>query len=429
MKTGGLSLEQAPQLSIPASFFLTIPIGILVAGFIMLATGTSSLSSPWMPQALALAHAGTLGVLAMGMIGALYQMTPVIAGSAVPYTRFAHIVHALLLAGLAGFIWRLLGGPTMAMNVAIQSFTIALLAFLLPLGWALLRTNTRSETVQGMRLAVVSLATITLIGVVMARGYAGDVFPVNRMLWVQIHMTLALLGWVGGLIMAVSWQVIPMFYLTSPVSKTTKRWLFGLLLAGLALPLISVFSAGAVNDFLSPGQLAAIAALPAALVIWLLHPALILRDILQRKRKRSDASLLFWKAGLGAALLMIPIAVAVLLLPEPRWQVLFGWVAIWGWAGMIMHGMLSRIVPFLVWFHRHSARVGLEPTPSMRSLLSQQRIKTGFVLHLSSVVLGAIAILAQADWLARFTGLLLVATAISLAGMLIHVLRSGAIKP
>ena len=423
MKTGGLSLEQAPQLSIPASFFLTIPIGVLVAGCIMLVAGISSLSSPWMPQALALAHAGTLGVLAMGMIGALYQMTPVIAGSAVPYTRFAHIVHALLLSGLAGFIWRLLGGPTMAMTVAIQCFTIALLAFLLPLGWALLRTNTRSETVQGMRLAVVSLATITLIGLVMARGYAGDVFPVNRMLWVQIHLTLALLGWVGGLIMAVSWQVIPMFYLAATVSKTTKRWFFGLLLAGLVLPLLSVFSTGGISGFLSPTQLAAIAALPAAIIIWLLHPALILRNISQRKRKRSDASLLFWKTGLGIAMLIIPIAAAVLFLPEPRWQILFGWVAIWGWAGLIMHGMLSRIVPFLVWFHRYSARVGLEPTPSMRSLLSQQRIKTGFVLHLSSVVLGAIAILAQADWLARLTGLLLVATAISLASMLLHVLK------
>ena len=423
MKTGGLSLEQAPQLSIPASFFLTIPIGVLVAGCIMLVAGISSLSSPWMPQALALTHAGTLGVLAMGMIGALYQMTPVIAGSAVPFTRIAHIVHALLLAGLAGFIWRLLGGPTMAMTVAIQCFTIALLAFLLPLGWALLRTNTRSETVQGMRLAVVSLATITLIGLVMARGYAGDVFPVNRMLWVQIHLTLALLGWVGGLIMAVSWQVIPMFYLAATVNKTTMRWFFGLLLAGLVLPLVSVFSIGGVSGFLSPAQLAAIAALPAAIVIWLLHPALILRNISQRKRKRSDASLLFWKTGLGIAMLIIPIAAAVLFLPEPRWQILFGWVAIWGWAGLIMHGMLSRIVPFLVWFHRYSARVGLEPTPSMRGLLSQQRIKTGFVLHLSSVVLGAIAILSQADWLARLTGLLLVATAISLASMLLHVLK------
>jgi hypothetical protein len=429
MPTGGLSLDQAPPLSIPAAFFLTIPIGILAAGCILLAAGAAALSTPWAPQTLAVTHAGTLGVLAMGMIGALYQMTPVIAGSAVPYTRIAHIVHALLLAGLAGFIWRLLGGPTMAMTVAIQCFTIALLAFLLPLGWALLRTNTRSETVQGMRLAVVSLATITLIGLVMARGYAGDVFPVNRMLWVQIHLTLALLGWVGGLIMAVSWQVIPMFYLAATVNKTTMRWFFGLLLAGLVLPLVSVFSIGGVSGFLSPAQLAAIAALPAAIVIWLLHPALILRNISQRKRKRSDASLLFWKTGLGIAMLIIPIAAAVLFLPEPRWQILFGWVAIWGWAGLIMHGMLSRIVPFLVWFHRYSARVGLEPTPSMRSLLSQQRIKTGFVLHLSSVVLGAIAILAQADWLAQLTGLLLVATAISLASMLIHVLRPRAIKP
>jgi hypothetical protein len=88
-----------------------------------------------------------------------------------------------------------------------------------------------------------------------------------------------------------------------------------------------------------------------------------------------------------------------------------------------MHGMLSRIVPFLVWFHRYSARVGLEPTPSMRSLLPQNKIKTGFVLHMSSVVLGVIAILSQSDWLARLTGLLLVATAISLASMLLHVLK------
>jgi len=423
LKTGGLSLDQAPPLSIPASFFLTIPVGIILAACIMLAYGAVSLSNPWMPQTLTLAHAGTLGVLAMGMIGALYQMTPVIAGSSVPFARIAHFVHAMLLAGLGGFSWRWLGGPEFAMTAAIWCLSVAMLAFLLPLGWALLRTPTKSETVQGMRLAIVSLATITLIGLLMAQAYAGGIFPGNRMLWVQIHLTVALLGWVGGLIMAVSWQVIPMFYLASNVNKSTMRWMFGLLLAGLILPLASVLTAGETGSYLSANQLAAIAALPAALVIWLLHPALILRNISQRKRKRSDASLLFWKAGLGTALLIIPIAVAVLMLPDPRWQVLFGWVAIWGWASMIMHGMLSRIVPFLVWFHRYSARVGFEPVPSMRSLLSQQRIKTGFILHLSSVLVGVIAILTQVDWLARLTGLLLLATAISLGSMLLHVLK------
>ena len=423
MKTGCLSLDQAPPLSIPASFFLTIPFGILTAGLILMTSGITALGSPWAPQALALTHAGTLGILAMGMLGALYQMTPVIAGTPVPYTRIAHLVHILLLAGLVGFIWRLLGGPIAAMSWAIMAFKIALPAFLLPLGWTLLYPATVNETVQGMRLAVLSLVAITLMGLMMAAGYAGDLFPQNRMLWVQIHLTLALLGWVGGLIMSVSWQVIPMFYLAPTTGKASRRWLLGMLITGLILPFTTLFAEFDTTGWLSPGTVAAISALPAALVIWVLHPALVLKSIASRKRKRSDASLLFWKAGLGTALLIIPVAIAALLLPDPRWQILFGWLAVWGWAGMIMHGMLSRIVPFLVWFHRFSARVGLEPVPSMRGLLSQRKIHTGFMLHASSVITGVAAIMLQSDTLAKVAGLLLIAAAISLASMLIHVLR------
>lgn len=423
MKTAGLSLDQAPQLSIPATFFLTIPAGVLLAGYILLKTGSAPLLSPWMPHAVALTHAGTVGVLAMGMIGALYQMIPVVAGTPVPFIRIAHIVHLLLLAGMAGFVWRLLGGPVIAMSVSVFCFSLALPAFLIPVSWALLRAPTNDVTVQGMRVAVISLVVILLIGLSMTMGFAGGDFSPNRMIWMQVHLTLALLGWVGGLIMSVSWQVIPMFYLSPTVSKTTRQRLLILLLAGLVFPLIVTLAGVEFDGFFTNRRLAAIAALPAALVIWLLHPALILRGLMNRQRKRSDASLLFWQAGLGIGLLMIPIAIATQLLPDPRWQVLFGWLVIWGWAATIMHGMLTRIVPFLVWFHRFSARVGLEIVPSMRSLLPQQRIKTGFILHLGSVLLGVVAIIFQTSWMAQVTGLLLVATAINMAGMLIHVLR------
>ncbi len=424
MKTSALSLEQAPPLSIPASFFLTIPLGILIAGGILVSLGITPLLSPWLPQSLALTHIGTLGILTMGMMGALYQMTPVIAGSPVPFMRFAHIVHALLVVGVAAFIWRLLGGPVWAMSTAMTCFATLSFVFVSLLGLALLRTPAKNETVNGMRMAVVSLAVITLIGLFMARGYAGGFFLENRFFWVQIHLTLALLGWVGGLIMAVSWQVIPMFYLAPPVSQATMRWFFWSLLVGLVLPLATVVAVKELDGLAKPSHLAALAALPAAFVIWLAHPVLVLRAIARRKRKRTDVSLWFWKTGLTAALFLIPIVVVVFLSNEPRWQVLFAWVAIWGWAGMIMHGMLCRIVPFLVWFHRYSARVGLEPTPSMRSLLPEAKIKTSFILHSSSVGLGAVAIGSQADWLARLTGLLLLATAVSLGGTLVHVLKT-----
>jgi len=422
MQTGTLSLEQAPPLLIPVSFFLAVPLGVLAAGLILLANGNLALASPWTPQALALTHAGTLGVLAMGMCGALYQMTPVVAATPVPWTRIAHGVQLFLLTGLAAFLWRLLGGPVMAMVGAIVCLTLAFALFLLPLGWALQRSATKDMTVAGMRLAIASLAIAVLLGLLMARGYAGGVFSVNRLLWVQIHMLVALLGWVGGLIMAVSWQVIPMFYLAPPFCLAAMRWQVWLLLAGLVLPLAFLLTTAPLAG-LTPGRLAALAALPAAMACWLVHPVITLLHISRRKRKRSDASGLFWQTGLGNALILIPLGSAASILDDPRWLVLFAWVAIWGWAAMIMHGMLSRIVPFLVWFHRYSAKVGLEPVPSMRSLLSQRRIRTGFLLHSASVVMGVLAIISQMDLLARLTGLLLLATAFSLGLLLISVLR------
>lgn len=422
MPTGGLSLEQAPHLSIPASFFLTVPASVLLAGAILLFTGEASLSHPWNPQAIALTHVGTVGVLLMGMIGALYQMTPVVAGTPVAAIRIAHGVHVLLLAGLVCFVWRLLGGPAFAMTLAIYSLGMALLGFLLPVGWSLARSATRDETTLGMRLAVASLAALAAMGLLMAPGYAESGFPENRFLWTQVHLTLALLGWVGGLIVSVSWQVVPMFYLAPSPPKRSRQVLLGALVAGLILP-FAAFAMQTNNDVaMSPSRLAAVAALPAALAVWFFHPLLTLHSIHQRKRKRSDASLLFWRAGLASALLLIPLAAMASLTIDHRWQILFGWLAIWGWAGIILHGMLTRIVPFLVWFHRITPLIGKQHVPSIRGLLSQRRIKIGFSIHLTSLVLGAAAIVAQSDILARMTGVALVATGISLASALVHVL-------
>jgi hypothetical protein len=113
-------------------------------------------------------------------------------------------------------------------------------------------------------------------------------------------------------------------------------------------------------------------------------------------------------------------AVAAQLLPQPRWGLLFGWLAIWGWAGMIVHGMLTRIVPFLVWFHRFAPLVGRAPVPSVRQLLPDRWTRLGFGLHLATLTAGVAAILVVGDALARLTGAGLLATAASLGGCLAH---------
>ncbi len=430
MSTEGLHLEQAPPLRIPASFFLTAPVALAVAGALVAATGREIFVSPWAPETLALVHLGTLGFLAVVMMGALYQITPVVAGASVPRVGLAHAVHAIFVIALGLLVLGLYAHQPRAVFAAIALLLLALLLFIIPVAVALRRAPTRGATVNGMRLALVSLVLAAVLGLWMAHGHSAMRFPGPRPLWIQVHLGVALLGWVGGLISAVSWQVVPMFYLASPVGRAARNTILVGVAIGVLLPVVVLgFDYAGIrgSGWSAPDRLAALGVLPAMLSVWGVHPALTWAGLSRRRRRRADASLLFWKLGLLLAPLTGAAAAAAYLLVDPRWDLLFGWLAIWGWAGAIVHGMLCRIVPFLVWFHRFSRLVGHIPVPSLRKLLPESTIRLGFALHVAALVLGAAAILSPngwpADWLARTTGVLLLAAALQFGESLLRVLR------
>jgi hypothetical protein len=425
--TGGLQLDQAPPLAVPTTFFITSPIAAFAAGGLLLVYGASALTTNWAPQTLALTHLGTLGFLAMTMFGALYQLAPVVAGAPVPAIGLSRAVHALLVIGLAGLVAGLIIASTAVTMVAVLSLALGVILFLVPMSRALHRAPTRNATVSGMRLAIASLLLVMVLGLWMAHGHIGMPFPGSRSLWVQVHLGVGFLGWVGALISAVSWQVLPMFYGSTPHSEASHRVTLAGIALGVALPTLVLaldFAGVMPASWPEPSRLAALCALPALIAVWCLQPFWALRGIARRRRRRRlDASLLYWRSGLGFAALCAILSIPAHLLPDPRLSLAVGWLAIWGWAGMIVHGMLSRIIPFLVWFHRFSPALGRVQVPSLRSLLPNDWMRLGFALHLTSVLLGLAAIASGADWLARLTGVLLMMTAAQLLHSILHVLR------
>ena len=88
-----------------------------------------------------------------------------------------------------------------------------------------------------------------------------------------------------------------------------------------------------------------------------------------------------------------------------------------------MHGMLGRIVPFLVWFHRFSALAGLQPIPSMKSLLPDAKVELGLRLHVASLALLLAGILLANDLTLRIAGALVALTAVVMLRNLVSVLR------
>ena len=418
-RVGGLHLDQAPPLAIPAAFFLAACLGVCVAGALLAVVGASAFATPWAPSTLALVHLGTLGFLAMTMMGALYQLIPVVAGTSVPAVRAAYGVHAAFVVGVVALVARFLGAPAFSAHVAVGALGLALAGFLAPVAVALVRAPVRTPTVWGMRLAATSLALALGLGLRMALGYAGLGFPASRALWIEVHLCLGLLGWVGGLITAVSWQIVPMFHLTPPLSRRATEAALGLLAVGLVGPLVVLALDGTPTA-------AAASALPAAAAVWVVTPVTVLRAIRARKRRIVDGSLRFWVLAMVTAPLLVPLAATATLAPDPRWRVAFGWLALWGWAGTVIHGTVVRIVPFLIWFHRFSRLAGTPGNPSMRDLLPDARVRTGWWLHVGTTGMGLFAIGSGADVAARIAGVGLVVTGAWLGW---HLARALARRP
>ncbi len=421
---GALSLEQAPPLAIPAGFFLLAPVAIAAAGVVLLVLGADPLASGGRPGSGALTHLATLGFLGSVMLGALYQMIPVIAGAPVPAVRLAHGVHVAWILGIAHLVAAFLLGAPGLWRAAGLALALALVGFAGPVAVALYRAPSKTWTRAGMRMAVVALGVTAALGLsfvaLRSAGWVPPGYqPVN---WRIAHLGLGLSTWVGGLLIAVSWQVLPMFYLAEEVDPRARAVLtIGGALSLLLLP--AVILAGGSRGLVL-GALA-----PAAIAAWLLHPLVMLPTVRARRRKRRDESLTGWFAALACGPLTGALALALVFWPSPRLGVAFVALAVWGWAGFAMHGMLCRIVPFLVWFHRLSPHVGKVLVPPMRKLLPQEQIQRALVAHVSSLVLILSAVVTTSDLVARLGGLALLATAGLLGWNLVAVLKVHGPKP
>jgi hypothetical protein len=401
MRGTEMNFESGPPLMGVLPFFLTAPLFVVLAGATLLVCRDIAFVSSWQPLMVGLTHVGTLGVLMMVMLGAFYQVAPVVVGAEIPYPRLAHGVHGLLtLASLGFFISGVFNdGDVLAWSA--RAAALAVLLFLVPAVIGLLATNATNDTVWGLRLALLSLVIVGSMGLLMSQGYAGVGFPGERGLWIQLHLSVAFFGWVGGLLTTVSWQVVPMFYLSHPLPMGA-RW--GVLSSiALSVILLVCLAFAGVMGVSIDRSIALLVTLPGAIAVGVVHPVVLWRSFATRRRKRPDASLEFWKLGISTGPLVVLCAALAHFRTEPHWGLAFGWLALWGWAGCLLHGMLHRIVPFLVWMRWLSEFVGRGSIPTTRKLLPDSRTRICLWTHAIATALGLGAILSGQVWLLTAT--------------------------
>ncbi|MCS0660805.1 permease [Massilia terrae] len=389
-----LGLDDSPALAVPLRFLLAAPCFGCAAGLLLAWAGPDALQSRWTPAALALTHLVTLGFLAMAMIGAMLQMLPVVAGLAIPALR---IVSTASWSGLASGTLLLAAGMFggQAALVAAGALLVGsgLLCFAAATGRALARRalNGAFEMVAGMRAALAGLLAAAVLGLSLAAAWTGiAALPVLQL--TGLHAAWGLLGWVAMLVIAVSFQVIPMFQGTA----TYPRRLALGLPAGLLL-VLAAWSAGYLRGASwQAWPAAAIALALAAFAGFTLY-------LLARRKRAPDVTTLYWYLSLSSA-----IACALLWFvmdgDSPQRPLLLGILFIGGFAASAVNGMLYKIMPFLLWYHLAAAGLPRRMVPGVNHWIGTRAARAQFGCHASAVV--ALAASVPLHALARPAGLL-----------------------
>jgi hypothetical protein len=360
----GLSLHQAPPVSVPLRFFLTAPVFGIAASVLMLINGPEIFASRWSPPMFALTHLITLGFISMVMMGALQQLLPVLVGSPVKKPILVStILHVLMIIGVpllvAGFLLHLQPLLIVAFLVLGTCFTLFLVVTLN----CLVTAESQSDSVTAMRLSVISLAIAMTVGIYAGSGLTDDVAIFVGVVWTDIHLSWALLGWVGLMFVGVGFQVVPMFQLTPGYPKTVMNWLariiFGLLLmysfSHLVLPDLATWM------------------MILLVICFALFAVVTLSLQRQRRRHIPDVTLDYWRLGTASILVAALLWVIRSFLPDQElataMELIIGIIVLIGVLISLIIGMIYKIVPFLLWFHLQSRVDEYVKLPTMKQML------------------------------------------------------------
>ena len=361
----GLSLNQAPPIDVVLRLFFSGSL-FAIAGSIMLLFWHDKLNLITSPETLIVVHTFTIGFMASFMLGALFQMMPVLCGVHIkaPVDLSIRVMHTLNF-GLISLLFGFYNNSEALYVLAIILLGFAFFASAFSMIRRLLKIN-HSNSSRGMLIAVISLALTIIFAILMLLFRVGINLPLNYLALKSIHFNFGVFGWISILILSVSFQVIEMFYVTpkynSKYAKYTPLAIFSLLLIYMVATLFNI------DAFFIPYILALILAI---------HASITLVKFKQKKRPVNDASIWFWIAGMSFLILffisfLLNFSIVVV-------ASFFAFFAI-----SVIFAMSYKIVPFLVWFHLNAK--GYFEAPMMHEVISPKYAKVNFWIYLVGTI-------------------------------------------
>lgn len=342
LKVGRAHTDKTAPLAVPVLFWTTGALGML-AGFWRLWAARQDWLATTMGQGVVLAtvHCFTLAGLTMVMMGALYQLMPVLLNCS-PTPAWRPVAQwALYTAGIIVLVYGFNGGIPVALASGGAGVIIGIAFFLGNMASLLGRRTTFNITGWFIVAALGYLAMTVVLGSLLALHYLGLISLGPSVL--GMHMTVALGGWFGLLVVGVSYRLWAMF---GRNHREPTNWVITWTLVNLAVVGLLV---GSLTGFDSIRILAWLLQLMAFLAY--------IRDVMLGgpidRRTMQDPALRTVAAGL-IFLTVFEILGSLAALGHHALWIPALWAYGLGWVGLTFIGFSQKLLAFMIWIHRYA---------------------------------------------------------------------------
>ena len=375
-----------PSVWVPLRYLATAQAAFLLAVTWALFNAEGLADHYYLTRTFALTHLITLGWISMAIMGAAYQLVPVALEAQLHSERIARWQYWFMLLGVIGLVAHFWNGHFNGMAWSAGLVFVAAVLFVWNMSATLWRLPRWGIVAKHAAAAVTFFLVTAVVGNLMALDKVLGFWRGEALNILHAHAHLAALGWVTMMIFGVAYRLIPMFALSADPDERLPRWQFWVFTAGVA---------GLYPAILLGSRLQAPFALLVAAGIGLFVQQVV-RIARGRKKPALDWGVRTALTALAylVALVQVGLAFAAGVVPEgefaSRLAFAYGFLGLMGWVSLTIIGMMHKIIPFLVWFHRYSGLVGMEPVPALSQLYSEAWQRRGYWL-LNLGVLGTAA--------------------------------------
>ncbi|MBK6913070.1 MAG: hypothetical protein IPH11_05165 [Ignavibacteriales bacterium] len=371
----------APPFRIVAKYFTAAIISFVVLNLLLLLNYSSIDGHHFQPKILSINHVATLGWITMIIFGAMFQLVPVVLETKLFSEKLAEIQFWIYMPGVIGLVYCfwvfdtgiIMTASAILLNLAMSIFSFNIIA-------TMKSVKKWNVTAWYLASAIFYLIVTAIAGLLLAINLWTPYIKLDHLQYLNLHAHIAFIGWVSMVIMGVSFKLIPMFTLSHGFALTNGNralWMINIGLLG-----ISTIMHYKDTTFL---YYIFIALIVLGILFFLLQINIIFKN---RIRKKFDIGIRFSSVAylmFGLTTLLGTFIAFVDYENIINITLVYGYMIIFGFISILIVGQMYKIVPFLVWYHKYSSKVGIEKVPMLKDMFNEKSAQVGFYLMITAI--------------------------------------------